>query len=87
MLRYSSEFVKIDKGTAMTLIFQEVGIGYIGRCPHEEVLIATDSQSRILFHKKLGRSKEKRIEFPLVSIFYLFISFSVHYVFVFRKYF
>lgn len=60
----------------MTLIFQEAGIGHIGRCPHEEVLVAINSHNRLLFHKKLGVSKERKITFSLVSV-YLYHYFSV----------
>lgn len=50
----------------MTLILQESNIGHIGRCLEEEYLVAIDSNNRILFHKKLGRYKEKKLTFPLV---------------------
>lgn len=50
----------------MTVILQESSIGHIGRCPEEEYLLAVNSDSRVLFHKKLGKHKEK-IVLPLVS--------------------
>lgn len=50
----------------MTLIYQESGIGSLGRCLKEEVVIASNKYKRILFHKKLGCSKARRIDFPLV---------------------
>lgn len=49
----------------MTLVFQEAGIGYNGRCSHEEVVIAANNSNRVLFHKKIGKSRERKINFPL----------------------
>ncbi|KAG5897934.1 hypothetical protein JTB14_014048 [Gonioctena quinquepunctata] len=65
LLKKHSDITKNDKFAAMTLVLQESGIGYIGRSPDEEILIATDSQKRILFHKNLGKTRERKIEFPL----------------------
>lgn len=66
---YFSVTTNHDKGAAMTLILQESSIGHIGRCPQEEYLLAVNSYNRILFHKKLGVHKEKKIAFPLVRYF------------------
>lgn len=63
---YFSATANLDKGAAMTLILQEASIGHIGRCPQEEYLLALNLNNRILFHKKLGTYKEKKIAFPLV---------------------
>lgn len=65
-----SQTTKSDKGIAMTLIFQEASIGQIGRCPQEEYLLAVNPNNRVIFHKKLGNYKEKKIAFPLVVEFY-----------------
>ncbi|CAH0560261.1 unnamed protein product [Brassicogethes aeneus] len=65
LLEKHNKITKIDKGAAMTLIFQESGLGHISRCPKEEVLMATNSSGRVLFHKKLGTTRERKIEFPL----------------------
>ena len=62
-----SEIANKDKGAAMTLIFQESGIGQMGRDPNEEAVVAVNSSNRILFHRKMGQSRERKIEFPLVS--------------------
>lgn len=52
----------------MTLIYQETGVGSLARCVREEIVIAANKDQRILFHKKLGCSRDKKIEFPLVNI-------------------
>lgn len=65
ILQNCSDVTKADKGAAMTLIFQESGIGHQARCKKEEVLIATNSKGRVLYHKKLGTYKERKIDFPL----------------------
>ncbi|CAH2009067.1 unnamed protein product [Acanthoscelides obtectus] len=65
LLRKHNNITKNDKGAAMTLILQESGIGGIGRCPHEELLVAANSNNRVLFHKKLGKTKDRKIAFPL----------------------
>lgn len=58
--------MKSDKGAAMTLVFQKAGAGQKGRDRSEEVLLTSNSNNRILFHKQLGQSRESRIDFPLV---------------------
>ncbi|XP_023012406.2 eukaryotic translation initiation factor 2B subunit epsilon isoform X1 [Leptinotarsa decemlineata] len=65
LLKRHSETTKNDKYAAMTLVLQEAGVGYIGRCPEEEMLVLVDPDKRILFHKKLGKIREKNIKFPL----------------------
>ncbi|KAL3266919.1 hypothetical protein HHI36_011069 [Cryptolaemus montrouzieri] len=65
ILKKHKKTVSNDKGAAITLIYQEAGIGQIGRCPKDEVVVATDSKDRILFHKKIGLSREKKVDFPL----------------------
>lgn len=50
----------------MTLIFQEAGIGQMGRDPNEEAIVAVNNNNRVLFHRKLGQSRERKVEFPLV---------------------
>lgn len=52
----------------MTLIYQESGVGSLARCLKEELVIASSKDNRIIFHKKLGCSREKKIDFPLVWI-------------------
>ncbi|KAK9738530.1 eIF4-gamma/eIF5/eIF2-epsilon [Popillia japonica] len=54
-----------DKGTAMTLIYQEAGVGQYGRCPREEIVLASNSDNRVLFHKKINYNNERKINFPL----------------------
>ncbi|KRT81753.1 hypothetical protein AMK59_5175 [Oryctes borbonicus] len=54
-----------DKGTAMTLIYQEAGVGQYGRCPREEIVVASNSENRILFHKKINHGHDRKINFPL----------------------
>lgn len=51
----------------MTLIYQETGVGSLARCLKEEIVMASNKDNRILFQKKLGHSRSKKIEFPLVS--------------------
>ncbi|CAH1159671.1 unnamed protein product [Phaedon cochleariae] len=65
LLKKHGETTKFDKYASMTMILQEAGIGHIGRCPEEEIIIATNEQNRILFHKKMGKTKERKLEFPL----------------------
>ncbi|RZB40661.1 translation initiation factor eIF-2B subunit epsilon [Asbolus verrucosus] len=60
-----SDVATKDKGAAMTLIFQEAGIGQIGRDSREEVVIAVNNNKRVLYHKKLGQSRDRKITFPL----------------------
>lgn len=49
----------------MTLIYQQTGTGYMGRCPSEEVVIASDAKNRILYHRKLNESMERKFTLPL----------------------
>ncbi|VEN47365.1 unnamed protein product [Callosobruchus maculatus] len=77
LLKKHNITTKSDKGCAMTLILQESAIRGIGRCPHEELLVATDSHSKLLFYKKLGSSKDNKLEFPL-EIFLDNASVSLH---------
>lgn len=51
-----------DKGAAMTLIFQEAGLGQLGNDPSGEVTVALNNQNRILFHRK---TQQRKVEFPL----------------------
>lgn len=67
-LNHISGISNKDKGAAMTLIFQEAGLGQIGRNPKEEVIIAANTNGRVLFHKKVGQSRDRKIDFPLVII-------------------
>ncbi|XP_060532026.1 translation initiation factor eIF-2B subunit epsilon [Cylas formicarius] len=67
-----------DKGAAMTLLFQEVGPGYSSRSPFAETLIAVNHNNRVLYHKKICKGKEKKIEFPL-EVFLDNHTVSLHY--------
>lgn len=49
----------------MTLVFQETGIGYHGRCVQEDVILAINNANRVLFHKKIGKTRERKINLPL----------------------
>lgn len=55
----------------MTVIYQESGIGSLARCLKEEIVIASNKDNRMLFHKKLGCSRAKKIDFPLVNIIFI----------------
>ncbi|KAJ3658200.1 hypothetical protein Zmor_009954 [Zophobas morio] len=77
IIRKHNEIANKDKGAAMTLIFQESGIGQMGRDPNEEAVVAVNSSNRILFHRKMGQSRERKIEFPL-EIFLDNSSVSLH---------
>lgn len=50
----------------MTLLYQESGVGSLARCLKEEIVVASNKENRILFHKKLGYFTERKIDFPLV---------------------
>lgn len=63
-----SELFQVDKGAAMTLIYQESSIGHMALCPQDETVIAYNSKNRVLFHKKTQKTMEKRVTFPLVYI-------------------
>lgn len=65
---FFSETCKIDKGAAMTIILQETGIGQIGRCENEDLLLISTSNNCLLFHEKLGKTKHNKIDLPLVNI-------------------
>ncbi|XP_068906213.1 translation initiation factor eIF2B subunit epsilon isoform X2 [Tenebrio molitor] len=65
VIKKHNEVTNKDKGAAMTLVFQEAGIGQMGRDPTEEVVVAVNNNRRVLFHRKLGQSRERKIEFPL----------------------
>lgn len=62
-----SDATKTDKGAAMTVVLQKAGVGQTGRCLTEELVLASNSSNRVLFHKKLGQTHEKKIKFPLVT--------------------
>lgn len=55
----------------MTLIYQEAGVGQYGRCPREEIVLASNSDNRVLFHKKINYNNERKINFPLVYILHI----------------
>nr|CAI5869040.1 unnamed protein product [Callosobruchus analis] len=65
LLKKHNNTTKSDKGAAMTLILQESGTKSIGRCPNEELLVATNSHSKVLFYRKAGRGKDEKLKFPL----------------------
>ncbi|KAF2879036.1 hypothetical protein ILUMI_27130 [Ignelater luminosus] len=65
ILKKHNEICKVDKGAAMTIILQEAGVGQAGRCLHEELLLVSTLNNRVLFHQKLGRSNTRKIELPL----------------------
>ncbi|KAF7280795.1 hypothetical protein GWI33_005521 [Rhynchophorus ferrugineus] len=65
LLKKHSEVFQLDKGAAMTLIYQESSIGHMALCPQDETIIAYNSKNRVLFHKKTQKTKEKRVTFPL----------------------
>ncbi|KAJ8919240.1 hypothetical protein NQ315_003823 [Exocentrus adspersus] len=65
LIKKHNELMKVDKGTAMTVIFQEAGVNHISRCPQEELLVAINSQNRILSYKKMWKNKERKLDFPL----------------------
>nr|CAH7737641.1 unnamed protein product [Callosobruchus chinensis] len=77
LLKKHNNTTKSDKGAAMTLILQESGNRGIGRHPHEELLVATNPHSKVLFYKKLGSGEDKKLEFPL-EIFLDNASVSLH---------
>lgn len=74
-----SELTKVDKGAAMTVVFQEAGINHISRCPQEEILIAVNSQRRILSYKKMWKNRDRKVDFPLVHM-------NFYQLFIFIKY-
>lgn len=51
----------------MTVVLQKAGVGQTGRCLTEELVVASNSSNRVLLHKKLGQTYEKKIKFPLVT--------------------
>lgn len=67
LLNKHSVIAKADKGAAMTLVYQEAGVGQNGHKYSDEVVIASNEKNRILFHKKLGHTSDRKINFPLVS--------------------
>lgn len=67
-IEYSDQ-CKTDKGTAMTLIFQECGLGHKSLSPEDEIVVALTQKNRLLFHKKTKRCNDKRVDIPLVSYF------------------
>lgn len=62
-----SAYTKLDKGAVMTLVYQQAGVGQNAHKYSDEVVIASNSNNRILFHKKLGHSGDRKINFPLVN--------------------
>ncbi|XP_008192840.1 translation initiation factor eIF2B subunit epsilon isoform X2 [Tribolium castaneum] len=65
IVKKHNEVANKDKGAAMTVIYQEAGIGQMGRDLNEEVVVAVNNNNRVLFHRKLGQSRDRKIEFPL----------------------
>nr|XP_022901654.1 translation initiation factor eIF-2B subunit epsilon [Onthophagus taurus] len=65
IMQKHKETCQKDKGAVMTLIYEESTTGQYGRCPTEEIVVASNLQNRILFHKKIGLTKTKRIDIPL----------------------
>lgn len=66
LLQKHNEIANKDKGTAMTILCQESGLGQYNRCPREELVIAANTNtSRLLFYKKIGLAMERKLEFPL----------------------
>ncbi|ENN80818.1 hypothetical protein YQE_02767, partial [Dendroctonus ponderosae] len=65
LLKRHSAQCKADKGTAMTLVFQECGSGHKSLSPEDEVCVALSQKNRVLFHKKTKRSNDKRVDIPL----------------------
>ncbi|XP_066154666.1 translation initiation factor eIF2B subunit epsilon [Euwallacea fornicatus] len=65
LLKKHSETCQADKGAAMTLVFQESGLGHKSLCPQDEVIIVVNSKNRVLFHKKTYKTAGKKIDFPL----------------------
>ncbi|XP_048517186.1 translation initiation factor eIF-2B subunit epsilon isoform X2 [Dendroctonus ponderosae] len=65
LLKRHSAQCKADKGTAMTLVFQECGSGHTSLSPEDEVCVALSQKNRVLFHKKTKRSNDKRVDIPL----------------------
>lgn len=61
-----SDICQTDKGAAMTVIYQECGLGHRSLCPQDETLIAVNGKNRVLFHKKTRKTSEKKVDFPLV---------------------
>lgn len=51
----------------MTLVYQQTGVGQNAQKYSDEIVIASNECNRILFHKKLGHSGDRKINFPLVG--------------------
>lgn len=64
---FYSKHTKEDKGAAMTIVYQKVGVGQNAHKYSDEVVIAANAANRILFHKKLAHSNDKKIKVPLVK--------------------
>ncbi|KAL1509543.1 hypothetical protein ABEB36_004258 [Hypothenemus hampei] len=65
LLKKHRETCQVDKGAAMTVLFQESGLGHMSLCPEDEALVAVNSNNRVLFHKKTYKSSQKKVDFPL----------------------
>lgn len=69
VLLHCSAHTKLDKGAVMTLVYQQAGVGQNTHKYSDEVVIASNANNRVLFHKKLGHSSDRKINFPLVRYF------------------
>ncbi|CAG9856189.1 unnamed protein product [Phyllotreta striolata] len=64
LLEKHRDIMKLDKYATMTIVLQESGVGHRGR-GSEDLVLAADSQNRILFYNKSTKNRSKKIEFPL----------------------
>ncbi|XP_030765131.1 translation initiation factor eIF-2B subunit epsilon isoform X3 [Sitophilus oryzae] len=71
LLKKHSEILQNDKGAAITLVFQESALGHRSLCPQDESLVAYNNKNRVLFHKKIQKSRDKKAVFPIFQEIFL----------------